>query len=1053
MREIVSVILLIFIYQIGFAKDHPLLVSNTNNIEVAESLITGRVTDASSGQPLVGVTIVIQGTTSGTTTDSDGRFSLNVPDLNIKLLFSYIGYEPQEISLNGKTNLEIKLTEDVKSIDEVVVVGYGIQKKKDVTGSIAQVKSDELENIATTQIAGALQGKVSGVYIMNNSGKAGADVDIQIRGVTSMNNISPLWVIDGVPGDQSMVNMNDIETIDIIKDGAAAAIYGVKAAAGVVFVTTKRGLGQKKPKISFNAYTGVSRAWRLPTMVNSDEYITLKNEQWASKTIPYGLSLDSLGKYQTTNWMDEMFKTGVTQNYDLNVSGANETTNYYIGGSYYSESPSFVDNSLDRYSVRINSDYKIVKWLKVGESLSMVYSKLNGINYEAGYLDGILRTPPMMPVYDEKNQPGGFGYVDYHSIGDYDGENPMAIQLSSKGLSYHHQVSGNAFATATIIPGLTVTGTFSGSISFDNGKTVSHPYKLTDKKDHSTTDINLSFSKGWSTLSNVYANYVRDFGPHSINLTAGYEASQYAGNNLYGNGTNAKFGLEVLNQTNVEGRTTNGSEWLGRSVSQLGRITYQYAGKYVLEGIVRRDGSDKFGTNNRYGVFPSVSAAWKLSEENFIKNIPAISFLKLRGGYGVNGNDNIGQFQYTSYMVNSMPYPYGTYSTVKQNLGVRLSESFSNPNIKWERSKQLEFGAELGLLKNALFITTEVYKKSSDQMLFYQILPYSSGLGGQYSDNVVQVINAGLISNKGLDFSVTYKGALNDLRYSVNANFSTFRYRVEKLIDNDALMSTAVLADRIEVSRTMVGDVGGYFYGYQTLGIFQTPEQVAEYNEMARKRAKELNPEISESNLALVYYSKPNTAPGDLIYKDLDNDGTITQADRGKIGNPWPKATYGFQITANYKWLDLAISASGIYKRDVFNASRASTFQFASYDYSTTTRALSRWTEENHSTTNFRINGDDPNKNLSNPSSWYVEDGSFLRVKNIELGLTIPQRICNKINIDRLRFYVSGQNVFTFTKYTGFDPEFGIGGATSAGVDGGTYPQSRVFLMGVQIDI
>ncbi|MBK6284661.1 MAG: hypothetical protein IPF54_20300 [Draconibacterium sp.] len=419
----------------------------------------------------------------------------------------------------------------------------------------------------------------------------------------------------------------------------------------------------------------------------------------------------------------------------------------------------------------------------------------------------------------------------------------------------------------------------------------------------------------------------------------------------------------------MEGRTTNGTEWLGRSVSQFGRLTYQYAGKYILRGVIRRDGSDKFGTNNRYGIFPSISAAWKMSEEDFIKNIEAISFLKIKGGYGVNGNDNIGQYLYTSNMVGSMPYPYGTYSTVKQNSGVRLSSNFSNPDIMWERSKLLEFGVELGMFKNALFVNSEVYKRSSDQMLFYQSLPLSSGLGGQYDDNPSQVINAGLISSKGLDFSVTYKGSFGDFKYSISGNVSTFRYRVEELTNNDALMTAAVLADRVEVSRTTVGDVGGYFYGYQSIGIFQTPEQVAEYNELARQRAKELNPGISESTLASTYYSRANTAPGDLIYKDLDNDGTITQADRAKIGNPWPKATYGLQIMANYKRFDLTIATTGIYKRDVFNASRASTYQFGSYDYSTTTQALTRWTEENHSTTNFRIYGDDPNKNLSNPSS------------------------------------------------------------------------------------
>lgn len=1059
MREILKltagIIFLVLVNQAGFALEFSSSPGSTQNPVIQQKGISGTVSDAKSGETLIGVTILIQGTKIGTISDMEGKFSINVPGANSKLVISYIGYENQVVALAGKTKLDIKMREDIKSIDEVVVVGYGMQKKSDVTGSIAQVKSDQLENTASSQIATALQGKVSGVYIMNNSGKAGAGVDIRIRGITSMNDVSPLWIIDGVPGDQNTVSMNDVETIDIIKDGTAAAIYGVKAAAGVILVTTKRGQGQKKPKISFNAYTGVSSAWRLPKMVNSDEYITLKNEQWSSKVIPAGLSLDSIGKYQTTDWMKEMFKPGTTQNYDLNISGSNETSNYYIGGTYYKEDPSFIDNSLEKYSIRINSDYKIAKWLKIGESLNMLYSKLNGVADEGRYLDGIFRTPPMMPVYDVNNQPGGFGYVDYRSIGDYDGGNPMANQLTYQGLDYHQQVSGNTYATITVIPGLTVTSTFSGSFSFDNNKGVSLPYKLTDKKDFSTTDINLGFSKGWNMLGNVYANYVKDFGVHNINLTVGYEASKYAGSNLNGKGINAKFGLQVLDQTDLEGRTTGGGENLGRSISQFGRATYQYAGKYVLQAVVRRDGSDKFGINNRFGVFPSVSLAWKLSEENFIKNIPTISFMKLRGGYGINGNDNIGQFRYSTYMTNGNAYPYGTFSTVTQNPSIRLSSILSNPNILWERSKQFDLGLELGLFKNALFINAEIYKKSTDQMLFFKSLPYSSGLGNQYDGDPSQVVNAGLISNKGMDFSVTYKSNIGDLKYSVNANISAFRYTVDELTDSNPLMDadSEVLADGVPVSRTTVGEVGGYFYGYLTKGIFQTPEQVTEYNNTARLRAKELNPAIDETRLAQIFYTSTKTAPGDLIYSDLNNDGVITQADRTKIGNPWPKATYGFQISTNYKWFDFMIATSGIFKRDVFNASKVSTYQFSSYDYSTTTDALSRWTPDNHSTTNYRIFGDDPNKNMSNPSSWYVEDGSYLRVKNIELGFTLPKIWTDKIGMDRFRIYVSGQNVFTFTKYSGFDPEFGIGSATSAGIDGGSYPQSKVFLMGVQVDI
>ncbi len=447
------------------------------------------------------------------------------------------------------------------------------------------------------------------------------------------------------------------------------------------------------------------------------------------------------------------------------------------------------------------------------------------------------------------------------------------------------------------------------------------------------------------------------------------------------------------------------------------------------------------------------SGAWKISEENFLKDNKTISFLKLRGGYGINGNDNIGQFRYASYMVYGNAYPYGTYSTVNQNPSIRVSSNFFNPAILWERSKQIDLGLELGLFKNALFITTEIYKKSSDQMLFYKGLPYSSGRGNQYDDNPSQVINAGLISNKGIDFAATYKGNVGEFKYALSGNFSTFKYTVEELTDNNPLMASAVLADQVQVSRTTVGESGGYFYGYMSDGIFQNQEQVDDYNNMARQRAKELDPSISDSKLSQIFYNSPKTAPGDLIYRDINNDGIISQADRGKMGSPWPKLTYGFQISADYKWFDFLITTAGIQGRSVFNAGKVRTNQFSSYDYSTSTAALSRWTSENHSTTNYRIFGDDPNKNMSNPSSWYIEDGSYFRIKNIELGFTLPKEWTNKVGMSRLRLYLSGQNILTVTNYSGFDPEFGIGSATSAGIDNGSYPQSKIYLVGVQLDI
>ncbi len=1019
------------------------------------NVITGVVKDENN-ENVIGANVTVEGTTSGTITDINGFFSIEASD-NAQLKVSYIGYETKIIDVKGKNSLNVIISPTVKILDELVVVGYGLQKKSDVTGAIGQVKSDLIKNTVSTDVTSTLQGKVSGVYIMNGSGAAGSKVDIRIRGVTSINDedIEPLWIIDGVPGDANSVNINDVENIDIIKDGTAAAVYGVKAAAGVILVTTKRGLGLKKPRISFNTYTGLSNAWRLPELLNSDDYVRLKNEQWANspKGVPVGLSMDSIGKYPTTNWMEEMFRQGMVQNYDLNISGSNETSNFYIGGTYFKSEPSFIDNSIDRYSFRINSDHKIAKWIKIGESLNFIYSKTNPVAAEGVYLTALLRTPPMMPVYDENNQPGGFGYVDYKAIGDFDGENPMTMQLADKKLENNYQLNGNAYATITFLPGLSVTGTFSGSANFYDQKTIKMPYKLSEEKKYRPDmDVLLGFSRGWSLLFNVYANYVKEFGLHNVNLMLGYEASKYAGSYVNASGKSVKYNLPILNNADVDDITADGSEYLGRSLSQFGRFNYQYANRYIAQVVVRRDGSDKFGPLNRYGVFPSVSFAWKMSEEEFIKNIPVISFLKIRGGYGVNGNDQISQFQYLSLMTPSQYYPFGTYNNITNIQGIIRSRNVANPAITWERSKQIDLGLELGLFKNALFFNIEPYQKSSDEMLFEVPLPLSSGYA-DFQLSPSQVINAGLITNRGIDFSVTYKGNVGDFQYSFGGNISTFKYTVNKLAGNPTILIGNVLASSVAISKTTVGQSSGYFWGYEYDGIFQTQGQVDEYNNRARDRQKELYPDLTPSQLADKYYSSKGTAPGDLIYRDIDGDGIITENDKLKIGDPWPKATYGFQFTANYKGFDMLIASAGVYGKEVFNESKASLYQFGSYDYSTSTMALTRWTTENPSTTNFRIDGTDPNKNLSIPSSWYLEDGSFFRIKNLELGYTVPSVLINKVGINRLRVYVSGQNLLTLTKYTGFDPEFGMGYALSSGIDNGTYPQSKVYTIGLQVEL
>lgn len=1023
--------------------------------------VSGTVTALTDGLPLTGVVVTEKGTSNSVLSDAGGNYKINVSGPDAVLEFSYLGYNKEEMKVGTQTTFNIALIETIQNLSEVVVVGYGVVKKSEVTGSIAQVKSDQIQNTASAQVASALQGKAAGVFVLDKSGKAGGDVDINIRGVTSLSGVGPLWVVDGVPSNSNSVNTNDIETIDIVKDAATAAIYGVKASGGVIMVTTKRGIGEKKPKISFNAYYGISDPWRLPKMVNSDQYLMLKAEQWDTTsgdqqvkgfTKAFNDSLKSVGKYYSTDWMKQMFKTGTYQNYDLSVSGATASSNYYLGLTYLKDEASFIDNTFNKYSLRINSDYKIISWLKGGESLNLRFSRENPVSDGGRYFDNIFRASPLIPVYDNDNQPGGYGYLvnDYY-YGKYQGGNPLATQLSEKSTNDNYGFNGNFYLMATVFDGLTIKGTMAGAVSFDDNNKVNYPYFLsTGTTGTMTSSIYSEFKRHWDMLNNIYANYTKDFGIHSVNVTVGYEASQYADRNLNVNGPSPRYGLEIIDVTDKGNRSSGGSEGLGRTLSQFGRFTYTFDKKYIISGIVRRDGSDKFGPSNKYGIFPSLSVAWKVNEEKFLKNIEAISILKLKANYGVNGSDNIGQFRYATYLTETKDaYPYGARSNQIPYPGVRPSSSMANPDIQWERSVAADLGMELGLLKNKIFIDLDFYQKTGDKMLYDIGLPFSSGLGQQYDDKSFQTINAGKIVNNGFEVSVTFKDYIGELKYGISANVSSFKWKVKQWANNVPQMTNGVLSSGVTVSRTEVGSAGGLFYGFIADGIYQSSDQVKTYNENARARVHELNP---SALLEDVYYTSQGTAPGDLIYRDINHDGVINDDDKTIIGNPWPKAIYGLQLTLDFKWFDFLLAGSGIYKRDLFNATRVQMYQFNSYDYSTSTKALERWTSKNNSTTDFRISPKDPNGNKSRPSSWYVEDGSFFRIKNIQIGFTLPKSWIRPLNIDHVRLYASGQNIYTWTKYTGMDPEFGIGSPTGAGIDQGSYPQSKKWLFGLQFD-
>jgi TonB-dependent starch-binding outer membrane protein SusC len=1035
MRKRISLHLIVVFFflvsTISVATNVQSAVVRTSSNAIQPITVKGHVQASLDNLPLTGVVVLEVGTQNGVVTDLDGNYSITVKNENSVLEFSMIGYLTESLTVGNQSVLDVTMAEDIKSLNEVVLVGYGVQKKSSVTGAIAQLGNKDFENTAVPHIESALQGKAAGVYVMNSSGKAGAGADVMIRGAGTLGGgYGPLWIIDGVQSSSDKLNMNDVDKLEIIKDGTAAAIYGAKAANGVIMVTTKRGSG--KSKISFNSYLGTSSPWRLPKMVNSDELIQLKNEYYtnANLAVPDGYSLDSLGKYKTTDWFKAMFKPSRTQNYDLSFSGSNEKSNYYISANYYDVQGTFVDNSYTRYGLRLNSDHQINKWLKFGESANLTYAKTNPVDDEARYLDGIVRSLPMMPVYNPKNQPGGFGYVDYVKFGGYDGGNPMADQLSNKRLEDNYGANGNAYLTATLLKGLSVTGTMSGSYGGDYYKTKFLPYYYADKKSRTDAQMDEGYSMGWDLLSNVYTNYVRDFGKHSFNAMAGWETKQGASHNMDAHANNLNYNLWVLNQAPGDKRTVSGGEGVGERVqSFFGRLQYTYDNKYTLQGLVRRDASgDKFGPDNRYGVFPSVAASWLASNEEFLKNSNLLSYLKVRGGYGVNGSSEIDQFLFQAQYTSGANYPYGSGTDQHAYQGI-YTKRLANPAIKWQEVHQVDMGIDLGFFQNKLLFTIEPWQKKTFGLLYTSSLPLSSGLGA-YQNDPTYVLNVGNLQNRGLDLFGTFKQSIGDWNFSINANLSFVRNKVLSLENNDVFISsTRVLTASQPISYTSVGQPIGYFYGYKVDGIFQTQEQL------------DNTPKISSK-----------TGLGDLIYRDINGDGKITEADKTIIGNPWPKATYGFGLYANYKWFDLTIAFSGVYKRDLFNSTRQTTHSLFS-DYSTTTRALDRWTPTNHSTSVFRMDAADPNGNSANPSSWYIEDGSFLRLKNLQVGVTLPKSLAKKFGMELFRVYGSAQNLLTFTKYQGLDPEFAIGNTSSTGVDSYNYPQPRTFIIGLQVTL
>ncbi|QHV96369.1 TonB-dependent receptor [Spirosoma endbachense] len=1024
--------------------------TRTNDEAFNDRSLSGTVTDE-AGVGLPGVSVVVKGTQRGTTTDATGQFRMTLLTGDDVLVFSFVGYLSQEVTVGNQTAVTVRLATDTKNLSEVVVVGYGTQKRSDLTGSISSVKAEDVKNLPVRSINEALQGRAAGVQVTRNDGSPGASSDIVIRGVGSIGGMSPLYIVDGIRMSAgNNFNLQDVESIEILKDASAAAIYGAQAAGGVVLVTTKRGSGTDRMKINFNAYYGVRQPRNLYKMLNTADYITAKKA--------FGVSTTGWGDPTTlpdNDWVKDLYTNGSDQSYSLSLSGATAKTNYYLSANYQREGGTLIDNWFDRYGLRSNADFKINKKLKVGETL---YAWKTG-NNPVQTSTFPFRSAPVVPIYDPTNSAYG-GWAKTGTF--FTGPNLVGQEYQNHMLNEQYALEGNIYAEWEILSGLSLRSTFGASIY--NVKN----YKFTEAYDYGTVaNHNAFLSRDVNNQRNLTANFVltygKTIGQNDFKILAGYEAYKSDLSSLHGEAQSFPYVTYNLGLTsNPSSYVASGGEFpQTRLLSQFGRVNYTYANKYLLTATVRRDGSDRFGPANKFGVFPSASIGWKLNEEAFIQeNLSYVSNLKLRASYGKLGStSSIPQYTYqNSYggtnAITSMGLPDGS-----RFKGYALTAQLANQDIKWESVLQTDIGLDIGLLKNALNITVDWYSRQTNDMIYQVPVPMSTGFGSS-----TVYTNIGQMSNKGLELAIDYRGKKGDFTYGITAN-AAFNSNLVKKLDgtNNNPINDGPAGDYLEsvVSRTQAGQPLGQFYGYKTDGIFQSDAEVAALNQKAQEAAASAG-----GTAAGVYYQAAATGAGDLKFKDINGDGKITTADKTFIGNPWPKMTYGFTLSMGWKGLDFSALFQGIAGVDVFNANKYYTSIFVG-DYNTTRDIFNTSFFNGNGLTNLPRVGytdpsgnyvRDPNANYTRISDFAVENGAFLKLRNVQIGYTLPASLMKQWKMSGLRVYVQGQNLLTFTKYSGLDPEVlgrssGSNAATTGrGIDT-IYSYPRTSLVSVGVDV
>jgi TonB-dependent starch-binding outer membrane protein SusC len=992
-------------------------------------VISGIVEDARTGEPLPGTNIVLEGTVTGTTTNAVGQYSLAVPDLTGTLIFRYVGYRTQEVPIDGNTEINVRLEPEILRGEELVVVAYGVQQRSLVTGAISRIEARDIQQSASLRVEQALQGRTPGVIVMQNSGQPGSGATVRIRGIGTTGDAEPLYIVDGMPvSGIDYLSPNDIASVEVLKDAAATAIYGARGANGVVMISTAR--GQAGPiQLSYSGYLGVQNPWRQTNLLAAPEYMMIMNESYANdnRAIPFPDIDDRIAAIgQGTNWQEEVFfYNAPVMNHSLRLAGGSEVSRYMTSLSYRQQDGIVAQgkSNYERLTARLDSDHTRGR-LSYGSRMTYANKATRGIDPNEEFGGIMARVANIDPVTPVRNEDGTFAQSPFAS---QEVVNPVAAIDIINSQWREDKFVGGVYSSYAFTDALSLRSSVDLDIAYGNFRSFLPRYNLGGNVVNQTTSALQEQNRWLSWQTSHVLRYGDSRGQHNYSLLGGVEL--LSSRNEYLGGTRANLSMEEFQHAwlsvglDSESMTNWGGMGLESLASYFTRINYDYNNRYIFEGVFRVDGSSKFGPENRWSTFPAFSLGWVLSEESFLKEVDFLNFLKLRGGWGRNGSDNIGQFSYTPLITTHAGYGFGATPTVVTGA---YPGQIANPNLRWEASEQLSGGFESSFFDNAYHLNLDVYRKDTRGLLLSAPIPAFIG-------NAPPVINGGTVRNEGIELDTGFRHFAS--QWSIDLTLTgTYNRNEVTAIENEEgrLFGAGVSTSMSNVAMAEVGKPIAFFWGHRTAGIFQSWDQV--------------NAHVGPDGELI----QPNARPGDLIFIDENGDGQITDQDRVMIGNPYPDFTLGFNVNTAWRGFDFNMFWYGAFGHDIFTGgTRRHDLNMPNWRDD----VLNRWTEENPSTTHPRVTINDPNGNYSRVSDFFIEDGTFVRLRNVSIGYTLPASLAARMGASRLRVYGAAQNLLTFTGYSGHDPEIGSSWALDVGIDRNIYPQARSFTLGLNLDI